>query len=176
MGVTLGQIIYEIGGGIPGGRKFKAVQTGGPLGGCLPESYLDTPVDFDSLRAAGAVMGSGGMIVADETTCMVEFAKYFMRFVCAESCGKCPPCRLGSTRAAGDPGAHHGRGRGSWRTSSGSAIWPKACNVARCVRWANWRRRRSSRLYATSKMSFSRTSRKPAARLPVARCSCVPAV
>lgn len=98
MGVTLGQIISEIGGGIPKGRKFKAVQTGGPLGGCLPAAYLDTPVDFDSLRAAGAVMGSGGMIVADETTCMVEFAKYFMKFACDESCGKCPPCRIGSTR------------------------------------------------------------------------------
>jgi NADH-quinone oxidoreductase subunit F len=98
MGITLGGIIYEVGGGIPGGKKFKAVQTGGPLGGCLPEAYLDTPVDFDSLRAAGAVMGSGGMIVADETTCMVEFAKYFMQFVCDESCGKCPPCRIGSTR------------------------------------------------------------------------------
>ena len=98
MGVTLGQIISEIGGGTPRGRKFKAVQTGGPLGGCLPAAYLDTAVDFDSLKAAGAVMGSGGMIVADETTCMVEFAKYFMRFVCDESCGKCPPCRIGSTR------------------------------------------------------------------------------
>ena len=98
MGITLGEIIYEVGGGIPDGRKFKAIQTGGPLGGCLPEDYLDTPVDFDSLRAAGAVMGSGGMIVADETTCMVEIAKYFMKFVCDESCGKCPPCRLGSTR------------------------------------------------------------------------------
>jgi len=98
MGITLGGIIYEVGGGIPGGRKFKAVQTGGPLGGCLPAAYLDTPVDFDSLRAAGATMGSGGMIVADETTCMVEFAKYFMQFVCDESCGKCPPCRIGSTR------------------------------------------------------------------------------
>jgi NADH-quinone oxidoreductase subunit F len=98
MGITLGEIIYEVGGGIPEGRKFRAVQTGGPLGGCLPEEYLETPVDFDSLRAAGAVMGSGGMVVADETTCMVEFAKYFMRFVCDESCGKCPPCRLGSTR------------------------------------------------------------------------------
>jgi NADH-quinone oxidoreductase subunit F len=98
MGITLGEIIYEIGGGVPEGRKFRAVQTGGPLGGCLPEEYLDTPVDFDSLRAAGAVMGSGGMVVADETTCMVEFAKYFMRFVCDESCGKCPPCRVGSTR------------------------------------------------------------------------------
>jgi NADH-quinone oxidoreductase subunit F len=98
MGITLRDIIYDVGGGIAQEKKFKAVQTGGPLGGCLPETYLDTPVDFDSLRAAGAVMGSGGMIVADETTCMVEFAKYFMKFVCDESCGKCPPCRIGSTR------------------------------------------------------------------------------
>ncbi len=98
MGITLREIIYDVGGGIPEGRKFKAVQTGGPLGGCLPEGYLDVPVDFDSLNAAGAVMGSGGMIVADETTCMVEFSKYFMRFVTEESCGKCPPCRIGSTR------------------------------------------------------------------------------
>ena len=98
MGITLRDIIYEVGGGVPAGRRFKAVQTGGPLGGCLPEEYLDAPVDFDSLRAAGAVMGSGGMIVADETTCMVEFATYFMQFVCDESCGKCPPCRIGSTR------------------------------------------------------------------------------
>ena len=98
MGITLREIIYDIGGGIAMGRKFKAVQTGGPLGGCLPEEHLDTPVDFDSLRTAGSVMGSGGMIVADETTCMVEFAKYFMQFVCDESCGKCPPCRIGSTR------------------------------------------------------------------------------
>ncbi len=98
MGITLGEIIHDIGGGIIGGRKFKAVQTGGPLGGCLPAAYLNTAVDFDSLCAAGAVMGSGGMIVADETTCMVEFAKYFMKFACDESCGKCPPCRIGSTR------------------------------------------------------------------------------
>lgn len=98
MGITLREIIYDVGGGIQGGKRFKAVQTGGPLGGCLPEAYLDVPVDFDSLRAAGAVMGSGGMIVADATTCMVEFAKYFMGFVCEESCGKCPPCRMGSTR------------------------------------------------------------------------------
>jgi NADP-reducing hydrogenase subunit HndC len=98
MGITMREIIYDVGGGIPLGRNFKAVQTGGPLGGCLPEKHLDTPVDFDSLRAAGAVMGSGGMIVADETTCMVEFAKFFMKFVCDESCGKCPPCRIGSTR------------------------------------------------------------------------------
>jgi NADH:ubiquinone oxidoreductase subunit F (NADH-binding)/(2Fe-2S) ferredoxin/Pyruvate/2-oxoacid:ferredoxin oxidoreductase delta subunit len=98
MGITLREIIYDVGGGIPGGKAFKAVQTGGPLGGCLPAEYLDIPVDFDSLREAGAVMGSGGMIVVDEDTCMVEFATYFMRFVCAESCGKCPPCRIGSLR------------------------------------------------------------------------------
>ncbi|MCD6286122.1 MAG: SLBB domain-containing protein, partial [Anaerolineae bacterium] len=98
MGITLREIVYDLGGGIPDGRKFKAVQTGGPLGGCLPEEYLDTPVDFDSLRAADAVMGSGGMVVIDETTCIVQFAKYFAQFVCDESCGKCPPCRIGSTR------------------------------------------------------------------------------
>jgi NADH:ubiquinone oxidoreductase subunit F (NADH-binding)/(2Fe-2S) ferredoxin/Pyruvate/2-oxoacid:ferredoxin oxidoreductase delta subunit len=98
MGITLREIVYDLGGGIPDGRKFKAVQTGGPLGGCLPEAYLDTPVDFDSLRAADAVMGSGGMVVIDETTCIVQFAKYFAQFVCDESCGKCPPCRIGSTR------------------------------------------------------------------------------
>jgi NADH:ubiquinone oxidoreductase subunit F (NADH-binding)/(2Fe-2S) ferredoxin len=98
MGITMREIIYEIGGGIPRNKDFKAVQTGGPLGGCLPEAYLDVPVDFDSLQAAGSVMGSGGMVIADEDTCMVEFAKFFMRFTCDESCGKCPPCRIGSIR------------------------------------------------------------------------------
>jgi len=98
MGITLREIIYDIGGGMPYGKTFKAVQTGGPLGGCLPEDFLDTPVDFESLRAVGTVMGSGGMIVADETTCMVDFARFFMKFICDESCGKCPPCRIGSTR------------------------------------------------------------------------------
>lgn len=98
MGITLREIVYDVGGGIHGGGEFKAVQTGGPLGGCLPAEHLDTPVDFDSLTEAGSVMGSGGMIVADECTCMVEFARYFTQFVCDESCGKCPPCRVGSTR------------------------------------------------------------------------------
>jgi NADH:ubiquinone oxidoreductase subunit F (NADH-binding)/(2Fe-2S) ferredoxin len=98
MGITLREIIYDIGGGIPNNKKFKAVQTGGPLGGCLPEADLDIPVDFDSLQAAGSVMGSGGMVIADESTCMVEFAKFFMKFTCDESCGKCPPCRIGSLR------------------------------------------------------------------------------
>ncbi|MFZ5809077.1 MAG: NADH-ubiquinone oxidoreductase-F iron-sulfur binding region domain-containing protein [Chloroflexota bacterium] len=98
MGITLREIIYEIGGGIPNGKKFKAVQTGGPLGGCLPAEALDTPVDFDSLVEAGATMGSGGMIVVDEDTCMVEFARYFLTFASAESCGKCVPCRIGGHR------------------------------------------------------------------------------
>jgi NADH-quinone oxidoreductase subunit F len=98
MGTTLHDIVYDVGGGIPEGKRFKAVQTGGPLGGCLPETNLDTPVDFDSLTAAGSTMGSGGMVIADETTCMVEFATYFLRFACDESCGKCPPCRIGSLR------------------------------------------------------------------------------
>jgi NADH:ubiquinone oxidoreductase subunit F (NADH-binding)/NAD-dependent dihydropyrimidine dehydrogenase PreA subunit len=98
MGTTLREIIYDVGGGTPKRKVFKAVQTGGPLGGCLPESALDTPVDFDSLTAAGATMGSGGMIVIDQSTCMVEFAKYFLEFASAESCGKCVPCRVGGQR------------------------------------------------------------------------------
>ncbi len=98
MGITLGEIIFDIGGGIPNGKKFKAVQTGGPLGGCLPASQLNTPVDYESLTQAGATMGSGGMIVADEDTCMVELAKFFLTFAQAESCGKCVPCRIGGKR------------------------------------------------------------------------------
>jgi NADH:ubiquinone oxidoreductase subunit F (NADH-binding)/NAD-dependent dihydropyrimidine dehydrogenase PreA subunit len=98
MGTTLREIIYDVGGGMPKRKVFKAVQTGGPLGGCLPESALDTPVDFDSLTEAGATMGSGGMIVIDHSTCMVEFAKYFLEFASAESCGKCVPCRVGGQR------------------------------------------------------------------------------
>jgi len=98
MGTTLREIIYDVGGGIPKKKKFKAVQTGGPLGGCLPDEALDTPVDFDSLTKAGATMGSGGMIVVDQDTCMVEFARYFLTFASAESCGKCVPCRVGGQR------------------------------------------------------------------------------
>jgi len=98
MGITLGEIIFDVGGGIPKGKKFKAVQTGGPLGGCLPASQLNTPVDYESLTEAGATMGSGGMIVADEDTCMVELAQFFLTFAQAESCGKCVPCRVGVDR------------------------------------------------------------------------------
>ncbi|MFC1924548.1 NADH-ubiquinone oxidoreductase-F iron-sulfur binding region domain-containing protein [Chloroflexota bacterium] len=96
MGITLREIIYEVGGGIASGKKFKAVQTGGPSGGCLPESLLDTPIDYDSLNAAGSIMGSGGMVVMDEDTCMVDVARYFLDFTEKESCGQCIPCRLGT--------------------------------------------------------------------------------
>jgi len=98
LGITLREMIYEIGGGIAGGRKFKAVQTGGPSGGCIPESHLDTPVDYDSLGALGSIMGSGGMIVMDDRDCMVNVAKYFIAFTQEESCGKCTPCREGTLR------------------------------------------------------------------------------
>jgi NADH:ubiquinone oxidoreductase subunit F (NADH-binding)/(2Fe-2S) ferredoxin len=96
MGITLRQIIYDIGGGTPGGKKFKAVQTGGPSGGCIPNELIDLPVDFESLTEAGSMMGSGGMVVMDETTCMVDVARYFLTFTQDESCGKCTPCREGT--------------------------------------------------------------------------------
>ncbi len=96
MGVTLREIVNEIGGGVPDGKKYKAVQTGGPSGGCIPEEYLDLPVDYESLKKIGSIMGSGGMIVMDETSCMVDVAKYFMEFCKSESCGKCIPCRAGT--------------------------------------------------------------------------------
>ena len=98
MGTTLREIIFEIGGGIKNGKKFKAVQTGGPSGGCLTEKHLDIPIDFDNLVAAGSMMGSGGMIVMDEDDCMVSVAKYFLEFTVDESCGKCSPCRIGNKR------------------------------------------------------------------------------
>ncbi len=98
MGTTLREIIEDIGGGIPNGKKFKAVQTGGPSGGCIPSSLIDTPIDFDNLKAIGAMMGSGGMIVLDEDTCMVDIAKFYLGFTADESCGKCTPCRIGTRR------------------------------------------------------------------------------
>ncbi|MFR9142272.1 MAG: NADH-quinone oxidoreductase subunit NuoF [Phascolarctobacterium faecium] len=98
MGITMREIIYDIGGGINGGKKFKAVQIGGPSGGCLPESMLDLSIDYDSLTTAGAMMGSGGLVVMDEDTCMVDVAKFFLNFTQSESCGKCTPCREGTKR------------------------------------------------------------------------------
>ncbi|MHC4859361.1 MAG: NADH-quinone oxidoreductase subunit NuoF [Planctomycetota bacterium] len=114
MGITLREIVYDIGGGIPGGKEFKAVQTGGPSGGCIPEDRLDLKVDFDELTRAGSMMGSGGMIVMDEDTCMVDVARYFIDFLTDESCGKCVPCREGLrkmqgilTRITGGEGTEH---------------------------------------------------------------------
>ena len=98
MGTSLREIVYEIGGGVPGGGRCKAVQTGGPSGGCIPDAYLDNPVDYDSLRSLGSIMGSGGMIVMDDSSCMVDVAKYFMEFCMTESCGKCVPCRVGTVQ------------------------------------------------------------------------------
>lgn len=98
MGTTLREIVYDIGGGIPGNKKFKACQTGGPSGGCLPVELLDTPVDYDSLISVGSMMGSGGLIVMDEDTCMVDVARFFLDFTQDESCGKCVPCREGTKR------------------------------------------------------------------------------
>ena len=98
MGTTLRELIYDIGGGIPNGKRFKAIQTGGPSGGCLTGDFLDEPIDFDNLVAKGSMMGSGGAIVMDEDNCMVDVAKFYMEFICDESCGKCTPCRIGTKR------------------------------------------------------------------------------
>jgi NADH-quinone oxidoreductase subunit F/NADP-reducing hydrogenase subunit HndC len=98
MGTTLRELIYDIGGGIPNGKEFKAIQTGGPSGGCLTKDDLDTPIDYDNLIAKGSMMGSGGAIVMDEDNCMVDVAKFYMEFICDESCGKCSPCRIGTKR------------------------------------------------------------------------------
>ncbi len=98
MGTTLREIIFDIGGGIPNGRKFKAAQTGGPSGGCIPEQHLDTPIDYDSLKEIGSMMGSGGLIVMDDSKCMVNLARFYLEFTVSESCGKCTPCRIGTKR------------------------------------------------------------------------------
>jgi NADH-quinone oxidoreductase subunit F len=98
MGITLREIIFNIAGGIQDNKKFKAVQSGGPSGGCIPAEHLDTPIDYDSLAAIGSIMGSGGLVVMDETTCMVDVAKFFLNFTQLESCGKCTPCREGTKR------------------------------------------------------------------------------
>ena len=98
MGITMREIVYDIGGGIPGDKEFKAVQTGGPSGGCIPASLLDLPVDYEKLAEIGSIMGSGGLIVMDEGTCMVDLARFFTDFCQKESCGKCAPCRIGTRR------------------------------------------------------------------------------
>ena len=102
LGITLREVIYDIGGGLV--KEFRAVQTGGPSGGCLGEEFLDTPIDYENLAAAGSIMGSGGLIVLDRDTCIVDTAKYFLSFTQAESCGKCVPCRVGTKHLVRDPG------------------------------------------------------------------------
>ena len=96
--MPLGDLIYDIGGGIPGGKEFKAAQIGGPSGGCIPKQHLNVPLDYESLAELGAIMGSGGLIVMDEDSCMVDVARFFLEFVQEESCGKCVPCRVGTKR------------------------------------------------------------------------------
>jgi bidirectional [NiFe] hydrogenase diaphorase subunit len=96
MGITLREVVFDIGGGIPNDRPFKAAQTGGPSGGCIPAEFLDTPVDYESLKALGSIMGSGGLVIMDDRSCMVDVAKFFMEFCADESCGKCVPCRVGT--------------------------------------------------------------------------------
>ncbi|RYD06386.1 hypothetical protein N752_04280 [Desulforamulus aquiferis] len=98
MGITLREIVYDIGGGVEGDKEFKAAQTGGPSGGCIPAAYLDTPIDYENLAALGSIVGSGGMIIVDEGTCMVDLAKFYLGFTQDESCGKCSPCRIGTKR------------------------------------------------------------------------------
>ena len=118
MGTTLREVVNEIGGGVAGGKQLKAVQTGGPAGGCIPGGWLDTPIDFDTLAKAGSIMGSGGMIVLDEDDCMVDIAKFFIAFSQDESCGKCTPCREGTKREC-------------WKYSSGSPAAPARCKTSR---------------------------------------------
>ena len=98
IGTSIREVVFDIGGGIPKGRKFKAVQMGGPSGGCVPAQFLNLSIDYDTLQKIGAIMGSGGMVVMDENNCMVEIARFFLAFTQSESCGKCSPCRLGTTQ------------------------------------------------------------------------------
>ena len=135
MGTPLRTIIYDIGGGIPNGKKFKAVQTGGPSGGCMPAELLDTPVDYDNLIAIGSMMGSGGMIVMDEDNCMVDIARFFLDFTVDESCGKCTPCRVGTRRMLEilerivKRQGRGGRHRDAWRS------WPTPSSPPPCAAW-----------------------------------------
>ena len=137
MGIPLRDIIFAIGGGIPKGKKFKAVQTGGPSGGCIPESLLDLPVDYDELTKAGSMMGSGGMIVMDEDTCMVDVARYFLHFLKGESLREVRALPRGHQAGARDPRADHpGRGqRGGHRDPRGDRRVPG--RTPRCARWAS---------------------------------------
>ena len=122
MGMTLREVIYNIGGGIKNDKEFKAVQMGGPSGGCIPAQLIDTPVTYEDINKTGAIVGSGGMIVMDEDTCMVDMARFFLDFTRKESCGKCNYCRIGTKEDAGDSGKNHQRRRkGRRHRASGRA-------------------------------------------------------
>ena len=131
MGTPLRQIIEKIGGGVPNGKKFKAVQTGGPSGACIPASQIDVPIDYQNLTAIGAMMGSGGMIVLDEDDCMVDIAKFFLQFTVDESCGKCSPCRIGTKPWRRSPPA-----TARWRTWTPWRSWPLTSRPTPCAAWA----------------------------------------
>ena len=143
MGTTLREIIYEIGGGIPGGKKFKAVQTGGPSGGCIPAAHARyRPIDYDTLIAIGSMMGSGGMIVMDEDNCMVDIARFFLDFTVDESCGKCTPCRIGTRRMLEIlDRIVRGQGRGRRHRKAGNP----GARTSRQPPCAAWVRRRPTR-------------------------------
>jgi NAD-dependent dihydropyrimidine dehydrogenase PreA subunit len=164
MGVPLREIIFDIGGGIPGGKKFKAVQTGGPSGGCIPEEMLDLPVDFRRAGQGGLHDGLGGMIVMDEGTCMVDIARYFLDFLKEESCGKCVPCREGIARSPGDPEPDLRR---QWPAggygSAGGAV-AKQSRTFPCAPWAGRRPTPCSRPSSTFAASTRPTSTTSAAR------------
>ena len=135
MGTTLREVIFDIGGGIKDGKKFKAVQIGGPSGGCLTEEHLDMPMDFDSLKKVGAMIGSGGLVVMDEDTCMVEVARFFMNFTQNESCGKCVPCREGTRRML-EILTRIVNNEALWRTWICWRLWPTPSPRPRCAAWA----------------------------------------
>ena len=135
MGTTLRTVVEDIGGGVPGGKKFKAAQTGGPSGGCLTEEHLDMPMDFDSLKKVGAMIGSGGLVVMDEDTCMVEVARFFMNFTQNESCGKCVPCREGTRRML-EILTRIVNNEALWRIWTCWRLWPTPLPRPLCAAWA----------------------------------------
>ena len=164
MGTTLRHLIFDVGGGMMHGREFKAVQLGGPSGGCVPAGLLDTPVDYESLAATGAIVGSGGMVVVDDTTCMVDLARFFLEFTQNESCGKCVPCRLGTKRMLEIAGPHHRRRRprGRHRAARGALPLHRRRHAVRPGRHA--RPTPCSPPSSTSATSTRRTSTRSAAR------------
>ena len=156
MGVPLGEIIYDIGGGIPNGKKFKAAQIGGPSGGCIPKEHLNVPVDYESITALGAIMGSGGLIVMDEDSCMVDMARFFLEFTQDESCGKCTPCRVGTRRML-EILTRICEGKGEEDDIERLLISGPRSRTRRCAVWARQRPIRCSPLSATSAKSSSST-------------------